>query len=71
MFEPGSNRTITNPDVVVYRTDRTVQIPGQGEGVFPDGLALAIEITSSNRETHLGIKRQRYEFWGVPYLVID
>lgn len=71
VFEPGSNRTITNPDVVVYRTDRTVRIPGQGEGVFPDGLALAIEITSFNRETDLGIKRQRYASWGVPYLVID
>lgn len=71
VFEPGSNRTITNPDVVVYRTERTVRIPGEGEGVFPDGLALAIEITSPNRETDLGIKRQRYEFWSVPYLVID
>lgn len=71
VFEPGSNRTITNPDVVVYRIDRAVRISGPGEGVFPDGLALAIEITSSNRDIDLGIKRQRYEAWGVPYLVID
>ncbi|MCE0537991.1 Uma2 family endonuclease [Kineosporia rhizophila] len=71
VFEPGTDRVCVIPDVVVVRTDRIVRVPGQGEGVFPDGLELVIEITSSNREVDLGLKRQRYELWGVPYLAVD
>ncbi|GAB3237359.1 Uma2 family endonuclease [Kineosporia babensis] len=71
VFEPGTDRVCVIPDVAVIRTDRIVQVPGQGEGVFPDGLELIIEITSSNREVDLGVKKQRYESWGVPYLAVD
>ncbi len=71
VFEPGSDRVCVIPDVVVIQTDKIVQVPRQGEGVFPDGLELVIEITSSNRDVDLGVKRQRYQAWGVPYLVVD
>lgn len=71
IFEPGSDKVIFMPDVAVIRTEKLVRVPRQGEGVFPDGLELVIEITSSNREVDLGVKRERYESWGVPYLVID
>lgn len=71
MFVPESDATCIIPDVVVIRTDAIVRVPGQGEGVFPDGLELVIEITSSNRDVDLGVKRQRYQAWGVPYLALD
>lgn len=61
VFEPGSDRVCVIPDVVVIQTDKIVQVPRQGEGVFPDGLELVIEITSSNRDVDLGVKRQRYQ----------
>ncbi|GLY17138.1 hypothetical protein Kisp01_41530 [Kineosporia sp. NBRC 101677] len=57
VFEPGTDRVCVIPDVVVVRTDRIVRVPGQGEGVLPDGLELVIEITSSSREVDLGLTR--------------
>jgi Uma2 family endonuclease len=57
------------PDVVVIDPELSVR---DGKGVSPDGLILAIEITSpSNRGTDLVEKRDQYEAWGVPYLLID
>jgi hypothetical protein len=38
---------------------------------MPDALALVIEITSANRETDLGLKKDWYGQWNVPYLVVD
>ncbi len=37
VFEPGSDRVIFMPDVAVIVSDKLVRVPGQGEGVFPDG----------------------------------
>jgi len=57
------------PDVVVIDPELAVR---EGKGVGPDGLILAVEITSpSNRGTELVEKRDQYEAWGVPYLLID
>lgn len=57
------------PDVVVIDPEFSVR---DGKGVSPDGLILAIEVTSpSNRGTDLVEKRDQYEAWGVPYLLID
>jgi Uma2 family endonuclease len=57
------------PDVVVI--DPGMAVRG-GEGVGPEGLILAIEITSpSNRSTDLVDKREQYAAWAVPYLLVD
>jgi Uma2 family endonuclease len=71
VFEPGTDKALYMPDVAVIQTEKLVRVHGAGEGVYPDGLELVIEITSSNRDTDLGVKRERYGSWGVPYLVID
>jgi Uma2 family endonuclease len=63
------NQVKVIPDVVVIDPELSVR---DGKGVSPDGLILAIEITSpSNRGTDLVEKRDQYEAWGVPYLLID
>jgi Uma2 family endonuclease len=57
------------PDVVVI--DPQLAVRG-GKGVGPDGLILVIEVTSaSNRGTDLVDKREQYEAWKVPYLLVD
>ena len=57
------------PDVVVIDPERAIR---DGKGVGPDGLILAVEITSpSNRSTDVVDKRELYEAWGVPYLLVD
>jgi Uma2 family endonuclease len=67
VYEGDSVKII--PDVVVIDPELSVR---EGKGVSPDGLILAIEITSpSNRGTDLVEKRDQYETWGVPYLLID
>jgi Uma2 family endonuclease len=68
VYEPGTDKVIFIPDVAVL--DPTMAV-FDGRGVLPDALALVIEITSSNRETDLGVKKDRYMQWGVPYLVVD
>lgn len=71
IFEPGSNTLNLIPDVLVIEQAKMVRIHGQGQGVFPDAVHLAIEVTSSNWKADLGVKRERMANWGVPYVVID
>ena len=57
------------PDVVVIDPANAVR---GGMGVDPDGLVLVVEVTSpSTRSTDLVDKRDQYEAWGVPYLLVD
>jgi Uma2 family endonuclease len=44
----------------------------RGLGVSPQGLALAVEITStSTARRDLTIKRDLYQEWSVPYVIVD
>jgi Uma2 family endonuclease len=71
---PGGNvilndATLVVPDVMVYDPEHRVR---DGLGVSPEGLALVVEITSpSTRTRDLTIKRDLYDRWGVPYIVVD
>lgn len=61
--------TIVGPDVVVADPAAVVR---RGLGVRPDGVRLAIEISSpSTRRRDLTLKRDLYAEWGVPYLFVD
>jgi len=68
VYDPGSDNVIFIPDVAVVDPALAVN---NGKGVFPDALALVIEVTSSNRETDLGVKKDWYMQRGIPYLVVD
>jgi Uma2 family endonuclease len=62
-------QTLVEPDVAVV--DPTF-VTSDGLGVSPQGLRLAVEVTSpSTRRRDLSIKRELYREWGVPYLVVD
>jgi Uma2 family endonuclease len=71
---PGVNviageRTMVQPDVAVADPKHVVR---GGLGVSPRGLALVIEITSpSTARKDLTLKRDLYEEWSVPYLIVD
>jgi Uma2 family endonuclease len=71
---PGGNviendKTILMPDVMVV--DRTFLVHN-GLGVAPQGLLLAIEISSPSTRRHdLVDKRELYERWGVPFIFVD
>ncbi len=71
---PGGNviekdETILMPDVMVVDPDFLVH---KGLGVAPQGLRLAIEISSPSTRRHdLIDKRELYERWGVPFLFVD
>jgi Uma2 family endonuclease len=63
------DQTIVIPDVAVVDPLQAVR---NGLGVSPKGVVLVVEVTSpSTRRTDLTAKRDLYEEWGVPYLVID
>ncbi len=63
------DKTIVIPDVAVADPGHAVR---NGLGVSPQGLVLVVEVTSpSTRRTDLTAKRDLYEEWAVPYLVID
>jgi Uma2 family endonuclease len=66
--DPNTDNLIFIPDVAVVDPSMAIR---NGVGVFPDALALVIEITSSNRDTDLGLKREWYAHRGVPYIVVD
>ena len=68
VYDPSTDKVIFIPDVAVIDPALAVR---NGAGVFPDALALVIEITSSNRDTDLGLKKQWYTGRGVPYVVVD
>jgi Uma2 family endonuclease len=71
---PGVNvivgdQTLVIPDVAVVDPSFVVH---RGLGIAPDGLRLAVEITSpSTRRRDLTLKRELYREWGVPFLVVD
>lgn len=71
---PGVNvvhgqRTLLIPDLAVI--DPALVVPS-GLGVAPEGVRLAIEITSPSTRVHdLTTKRNLYGDWHVPYLIID
>lgn len=61
--------TVIGPDVAVVDLRASVR---NGLGIGPDGLILAVEVTSpSTRRRDLTIKRDLYAEWEVPYLLID
>jgi Uma2 family endonuclease len=65
----ADEQTVLIPDVWVIHPAHVVR---GGLGVDPVGLTLAVEITSaSTRARDLTIKRDLYEAWGVPYIVVD
>jgi Uma2 family endonuclease len=68
VFDPGSESTYVNPDVVVADPARLVR---NGLGVDLDTVALVVEVTSSNRATDFGIKRDLFARFDVPYLIVD
>jgi Uma2 family endonuclease len=68
VYDPRTDKLIFIPDVAVVDPSLAVR---NGAGVFPHALALVIEITSSNRETELGLKKDWYTGRGIPYLVVD
>jgi len=62
------NRTLVIPDVAVVDPDHA----DSGLGIRPDGLRLAVEITSPSTRIHdLTTKREIYAGWSVPYVVVD
>ena len=71
---PGVNviigeQTLVIPDVAVVDPSFVVH---RGLGVSPDGLRLAVEVSSpSTRRRDLTLKRELYREWGVPYLIVD
>jgi Uma2 family endonuclease len=63
------DQTLVIPDVAVVDPSFLVQ---RGLGVSPEGLRLAVEITSpSTRRRDLSLKRELYRECGVPFLVVD
>ena len=68
VYDPNTDKLIFIPDVAVVDPSLAIR---NGIGVFPDALALVIEITSSNRDTDLGLKKEWYTHRGVPYVVVD
>jgi Uma2 family endonuclease len=61
--------TVLIPDVAVVDPQHLVQ---GGLGVAPEGLALAIEVSSPSTRVHdLTTKRELYRQWDVPYLIVD
>lgn len=68
LYDPDSDKVIFIPDVAVV--DPSMAVRG-GVGVFPDAVALVVEITSSNRDTDLGLKKEWYARRGLPYVVVD
>lgn len=63
------DQTLIIPDVAVV--DRAFSAHG-GLGVAPEGLRLAVEITSPSTRRHdLTTKRELYRDWSVPYLIVD
>ncbi|GLY26929.1 Uma2 family endonuclease [Kineosporia sp. NBRC 101731] len=71
VFKPDSDGELFGPDVVVIDPTKVVRIHGKGDGVYPDDVLLAIEVTSSNAKMDLETKRQWFEAHGVPYVVLD
>jgi Uma2 family endonuclease len=71
---PGVNvvvgeQTLVIPDVAVIDPGHLTH---RDLGVAPSGLALVIEVTSmSTRRRDLSIKRELYQEWKVPYVVVD
>jgi Uma2 family endonuclease len=62
-------QTLVIPDFAVADPDFLVQ---DGLGVSPEGLRLAVEITSpSTRRRDLTIKRELYCEWHVPLVIVD
>lgn len=65
----SGRNTVLIPDVAVVDPQHLVQ---GGLGVAPQGLALAIEVSSPSTRVHdLTTKRELYRQWAVPYLVVD
>ncbi len=61
--------TLVMPDVAIV--DPVFEV-ANGLGVSPEGLIVAIEVTSrSTRRKDLTIKRDLYAEWGVPLVIID
>jgi len=71
VFTPGSDGELFGPDVGVIEPSRVVRVHGRGDGVYPDDVLLAIEVTSSNAKMDLETKRFWFEAHGVPYVVLD
>ena len=62
-------KTIIGPDGAVADLEAMTY---RGLGVTPQGVLLAVEITSpSTRRRDLTIKRDLYREWGVPYVIVD
>ena len=68
VYDPDSDKIVFVPDVAVVDPSMAIR---NGVGVFPDALALVVEITSSNRDTDLGLKKDWYTRHGVFYVVVD
>lgn len=63
------DRTLVQPDLAVTDPKRVTE---RGLGVDPEGLLLAVEVTSpSTRRNDLTAKRDLYGGWAVPYVVLD
>lgn len=63
------DHTLLIPDVAVVDPQCAAR---EGLGVSPQGLKLAVEISSPSTRRHdLTTKRELYREWGVPYLIVD
>jgi len=61
--------TILIPDLAVVDPSHLAM---DGLGVSPDGVRLAVEVTSrSTRVRDLTTKRELYRQWNIPYLIVD